>query len=588
MTIDAVIAAWVLAARAEGGHEDDPAWLDTLAWVRNLADCRAVEAGMRFDVERAEHVCWWIEEHCCLYEGEQAGQPLKLLPCWRDFFSRLYGWVRWSDHWKQMIRRFTHGSFWAAKKNAKSPNAAAHNLYLLCGDGEPGQKVYMMASGGQQARIAQRHSIMMVKQSPLLDLLQGGDCKINNTTLLISHLPTGSVCEIVTGDDQRNANKKHGYNGSVTIDEMHVVNRTMMDAIGRAGKSRKEPLQVSFSTAGTDPSSVGHERFQYGRQVNAGERLDPHFLHVEYCAPDNVSDADIEEHLEEYGKAANPAWGILINPEEFRADWERSKGENRKVATFKQESLNLWVGSTNQWLDTAGWEKGKRVYTLADLAGRDCYAALDLSRTRDLTAFVLMFPYPDEGEAEAVRIWPMFWMPEDTARERDHLFPFKSWATGGFINLTSGGIVDYNVVKEDIRSAIQTYKLNVMNLRYDEHYANELTQALHEGEQLGNESVPGVVATREAFKQNLMWFTGPSKEFERRVSAGKLEHPDNKVLNWQIGHCEVYSDTNQNIRPIKPNPHSGKSVDGVVCCCMGMSCIATHVGATEGGGFELW
>jgi phage terminase large subunit-like protein len=94
--------------------------------------------------------------------------------------------------------------------------------------------------------------------------------------------------------------------------------------------------------------------------VNAGERDDPHFLHVEYCAPDKATDADIDEHLDEYGKAANPAWGTIVKPSEFRADWQRSKGKPREVARFKQYRLNLWVGSTNQWLDTAGGARAAR------------------------------------------------------------------------------------------------------------------------------------------------------------------------------------------------------------------------------------
>lgn len=562
--------------------------VETRNWVRTVADERAALAGMRFDLERAEFACNWIEEHCCLYEGDRAGQPIVLYPAQRDFVSRLFGWVFWSDEWGEWVRRFNRAAFWAAKKNGKSPLLAAIGLYLLCGDGEQGQKVYTMAKNGQQAGIAQKHAVMMVKQSPALFLEKGGDCKVHNSTLQITHLPTNSVMMVLTGDDTRGAKSKEGLNGSGIIDEVHVVDREMMERTSRMGISRKEPLILSGSTAGDDPSSYGFERYQYGQQVNGGERNDLRFLHVEYSAPEKASDADIDEHLDEYGKAANPAWGTIVKPSEFREDWNNSKGKPREVARFKQYRLDLWVGSTNQWLDTAGWAKGKRSYTLADLAGRDCYGALDLSRTRDLTAFVLMFPWPDEGDAEVVRVWPMFWMPEDTARERDHLFPFKSWAAGGFIKLTSGGIVDYNVVKEDIRDAIGTYNLKVLNLRYDEHYANEITQALHEGERLGDESVTGVVAERESFGQSLMYFTGPSKEFERRVSAGKIEHPDNKVLSWQIGHCEVWSDRNQNLRPVKPNPHSGKSVDGVVCCCMGMSCIATHVGVSDGGGFDLW
>jgi phage terminase large subunit-like protein len=556
---------------------------ETRQWIRNAADEHAALAGMRFDPERAVFACDWIESHCCLYEGELAGQSITLYPAQREFISRLYGWVRWSDEWQQWIRRFTHATFLAAKKNGKSPLAAAHNLYLLAGDDEQGQKVYQAAANGQQAGIAQKHAINMVLQSPRLK----ADCKINNTTFQITHLPTNSVLSILTGDDSRGARAKEGLNGSVTYDEMHVVNRQVEERTSRAGISRKEPINVAFSTAGDDPSAVGAERFAYGRQVNSGKRDDPHFLHVEYAAPKNASDAEIEANLEEYGKAANPAWGILVKPSEFRADWNRSKGKPREVARFKQYRLDIEVGSTNQWLSTAGWELGARSFTLADLAGRDCYAALDLSRTRDLTAFVLMFPFPEEGE-EVVRVWPMFWMPEETARERDHLFPFKSWATGGFIKCTKGATVDYNAVKADIRAAIGDHRLNVLKLVYDEHYANELTQALHEGEELGKERVAGVVAEREAFGQSLMYFTGPCKELERRVSAGLIQHPDNKVLNWQVGHCEIWPDRNQNIRPVKPAPHSGKSIDGVVCMCMDMAHIPAHVVSADSGGFDMW
>ncbi len=540
---------------------------ETKKWLRTIADERAADAGMRFDLERGEFACQWIENHCCLYEGDLAGEPLILLPFQRDFIMRLFGWVRWSDEWGQWIRRFTHAAFWASKKQGKSPLAAAYNLYLLCGDGEQGQKVYMMAKDGNQAKIAQRHSVMMVKQSPALR----DDCKINNTTLAIKHLPTSSIIDVVTGDDRRGADSKHGYNGSVTIDEMHVVSRPMMEAVGRAGISRKEPLQTSFSTAGTEPSSPGHERFQYGRQVNSGERNDLHFLHVEYCAPDKATDSEIEEHLEEYGKAANPAWGTLIKPSEFKADWERSKGSPRSVAIFKQERLNLWVGSTNAWLDSAGWEKGQREFTLEDLRGRDCYLGIDLSRTRDMTAASLLFPWPEDGE-EVVRIWPLFWMPEDTAKERDHLFPFRSWAAGKHVALTPGGVVDYGKVKTQLREVVSGYTLNVIALYFDQHYAEEFTQNLADGDSDG----PGFGCPRIAVPQSVTALSPLCKEFERRVSSGRIHHPGNPVMTWQVGHAEIWQDRNLNIRPSKPDPHSGKCIDGVAAAVDAMAGIVSN------------
>jgi len=536
---------------------------DSQSWVRNAADEKAVAAGMRFSPERARFVCDWIESCCHIYEGDMAGEPLTLLPFQRDFFSRSFGWVRWSDEWGGWVRRFTHLAFWAAKKNGKTPLCAAFNLYLMAGDGEAGQKVYQAAKNGDQARIAQRHAIEMVKQSPGLM----ADCKINNSTMQITHLPSSSILMILTGDDSRGAKAKEGLNGSVSFDEMHVVDREMFERVSRAGISRRQPFIASFSTAGDDPSSVGHERCVYGRQVNSGERDDPTFLHVEYAAGDGISEAEIDARLDDIGKAANPAWGTLVKPSEFRADWNRSKGNQREVARFLQYRANRWVGSTNAWLDAAAWGRSGDDYTPDDLRGRSAFAALDLSRTRDLTAFVLMFPWPEDG-AEAVRLWPLFWMPEETAKNRDHLFPFLSWAKGGAIKLTQGAVVDYSVVKADVRELIAEYDILVDRLYYDKHLANEITQALHEGETLGGASVPGVVGERVEFAQSLMTFTGPAKEFERRVSAGLVRHPRNPVLTWQVGHCEVWGDRNQNIRPVKPAPHSGKSVDGVVCAVM--------------------
>jgi phage terminase large subunit-like protein len=534
----------------------------TRSWIKTAADEKAALLGHRFDGERGEFACAWMEKYLCLYEGEYAGEPMILLPCWREFFMRLYGWVRWSDEWKQWIRRFTHASFWGAKKNAKSPNCAAHNLYLLCGDGEKGQKVYQGAANGEQAKIAQMHAVNMVYQSPALM----ADCRVNKTTFHITHLPSKSTLTILSGDDSRGAKSKEGLNGSVSYDEMHVVNREMEERTSRAGISRKEPINAAFSTAGDDPSSVGCQRFQYGKQVNAGDRDDPFFLHVEYSAPEKLTEAEIDSNLEEYGRAANPAWNYIVKPSEFRADWNRSKGNPRDVARFKQYRLNLWVGSTNPWLDVAGWEKGKREFVLADLAHRDCYLGLDMSRTRDMTSAVLLFPMLEDGGV--LRVWPLFWLPEKTAKDRDHLFPFKSWATGNALSLTSGDVVDYKVVEDEIVETVEAHALRVQGLYFDQHYAEEITQRL--SDRLG--------CVRTAVAQSLMTLSPLAKELERRISTGLVHHANNAVLSWQVGHVEVWSDRNQNIRPVKPVSATGKSIDGIMALLDAMAGVVSQAG----------
>jgi phage terminase large subunit-like protein len=100
---------------------------------------------------------------------------------------------------------------WIAKKNGKSPTLAAWGLYLLCADGEQGQKVYSVAKDGKQAMIAHTHAIEMVRRSPALSPDMGGECTINRSTGQITYHPTSSVYKVVAGD---NPQSQEGLNGS--------------------------------------------------------------------------------------------------------------------------------------------------------------------------------------------------------------------------------------------------------------------------------------------------------------------------------------------------------------------------------------
>src|SRR5262249_57614699 len=132
------------------------------------------------DEGRGQCAVTWIESYCRLYEGDWAGQPMKLSDWQLDCTMRLFGWIRYSEKWKRWIRRFRAASIWVAKKNKKSPTLAAWGLYLLCGDGEQGQKIFHAAKDGQQARkIAGEHAKQMLLQSD--ELLS--ECRINETTM---------------------------------------------------------------------------------------------------------------------------------------------------------------------------------------------------------------------------------------------------------------------------------------------------------------------------------------------------------------------------------------------------------------------
>lgn len=527
----------------------------TREWIRNASDEIAARNGCRFDPALGQRVLDWWQQHLRLYEGAAwAGKPFVASDWQIDATMRMYGWVKYSERWskllghEQWVRRFRFAVIFIPKKNKKSPTLAAHALYLLIGDGEKGQKVFLAARDGLQARdIAGKHAVEMLKQSP--HLLE--QCKLNQSRGVIQHLPTASVLQPIASADARSQESKEGINGCVLVDEVHVVDRKFMKRVSRAGISRMNPFQIEVSTAGNNPDGYGKERADYARKVINGEIEDPTLFAEIYEAPQDLSDAELDRDPVKWGKLANPAWGHTIDEEEYLADYQSSKQSISDLADFKMYRLNIWQQSSNPWLRNSAWNACAADYTLEDLAGARLFAGLDLSKTEDMTALVIAAPVGDR-----IYLWPFFWLPEETARRNNHLVKFLDWAHGGHLVLTPGEVVDYSFVERQIAEIHD--KHGISKLLYDRTYAEELTQRL--------EDKHGI--EREQFAQTIMTFAKPTAEFERMVISGKLAHPNHPILNWQAGHTHVRSDSNNNQRPMKPEKHDVRKIDGIVAAIM--------------------
>jgi phage terminase large subunit-like protein len=538
--------------------------------IRCPADERAAAGGCRFDEARGRFVVEWIERYCRLYEGDWAGQPLRLLDWQLDATLRLFGWVRRSEKWGREVRRFRAASIWVAKKNKKSPTLAAWGLYLLCGDGEQGQKIFLAAKDGTQARkIAGEHAVCMLQQSA--ELL--AECRLNKSTYRITHLPTRSYLEPLSSSNARTQESKEGLNGSVLIDETHVVDRDFVRRISRAGISRSEPLQIEVSTAGNNPDGYGRERFDLARRVEKAEpgyEDDSLFVAI-HAAPQELTDEDLDADPLRYGRLANPAMGHTVDPDEYLADYRQSRQKGiTELTDFRMYRLNIWAKGSNPWLKEEDWQKCRREFTETDLEGRQCCAGLDLSRTRDMSALVLVFPWPEGGE-ECYRLLPFFWLPERRARELDHLAPMLAWARGGFLTLTPGDVIDYGFIRHAFRRLAERFRIT--ELAYDPKFGEETTQALADGvmDAAGAVSEEGTGVERFAFAQTDENFGAPTADFERFVLSGNLHHNGHPVMSWQVSHAEVMIKVSKVKRIVKPKASGFRTVDGCVAAVMALA-----------------
>ena len=577
------------------------------AWSRNKSDMAAVRAGCWFDVRRGAYVVWWIERYCKLYEGEFAGQPLTLRGChkcnpkpvagewfnsdgsdnvatvakciaraeshakcvkaghaidWQyDCLMRLFGWVRHSEQWGRAVRRFRKASIWVSKKNKKSPTLAAIGLYLLCGDGEPGQKVFFGAKDGTQSReIAGKHAIEMLRTSPELD----ADCTVNKNLMQITHEPSRSILKPMSSSNERTQQSKEGLNGSILIDETHVVDREFIGRISRAGISRSEPLQAEFSTAGNNPDGYGKERFDHAVRVIAGDVEDQSLFAAVYAAPQDLSDEDLEADPLAFARMANPAMGHTVDPEEFLEDYQTSKiGSHEDFARFKMYRLNVWQKTGSPWIKESAWQACAGEYDVEDMRGQVCHAGLDLSKVYDTTSLVLVFP--PTSDRNTYRLLPFFWLPKETAERLADKVPLLDWGKAGAIELTPNNWIDYAFIRERLNWARDYFDLRQMV--FDTKFSSELVQQLLQEDGWAADQV-------QAFAQTDMEFAAPTSEFERLLLAKEIEHPNNPVLNWQAGHVIAPQNPRTKIkRAQKPKASSHLTVDGIVASIMGLGSV---------------
>ena len=183
---------------------------------------------------------------------------------------------------------------------------------------------------------------------------------------------------------------------------------------------------------------------------------------------------------------------------------------------------------------------------------------MDLSSKTDITAFVLYFP--DGGY-----VLPFFWIPKDNAHKREikDKVQYTAWANQGFLSLTDGNVIDYNSVMSDIQDLASKYKIE--GIGFDRWGFEAVRQ------QLAGNGVPEEIMV--SFGQGFASMSEPTKELERLVLAGSLNHGRHPVLRWMASNVAVETDPAGNLKPSKKK--STERIDGIVALIMAIGLAGT-------------
>lgn len=515
---------------------------------RHLKDLKTGhKRGLTFSEERAKHAIRFFSflRHS---KGEWAGREVVLEP-WQQFVLWvLFGWLR-----KDGTRRYRTAYGEVARKNGKSTIAAGIGLYLFFADDEAGAEVYTAATKRDQARIVHGESVRMVKSSPSLRRRIGMvKDNLHVEATASKYEPLGADSD---GMDGLNVH-------AAIVDELHAhKSRDVFDLIVTATGARRQPLVFAITTAGTDQYSICWEQREYAVKILDGVIEDDSFF--AYVATIDEGDDWLDE---KNWIKANPNYGVSVKPEYLREQAKKARQIPSAQNTFLRLHLNKWTQQASRWLSLELWDKGSAPVEESELAGKDCYAGLDLSSVSDFTAFVMAFP---DVEASKVYFLCRFWVPEGRLYDDSNRYKaqYQAWAREGWITTTPGDAIDYEVVKAQVIA--DATRFNVLGCGVDRLYQGyQLTMELEE------EGVPV-----SSIGMGFLSLSTPTKELERRLLKREIVHGGNPVLRWMADNVSVKMDPAGNLKPDK-STSQGK-IDGILGMIMALDGVMRNDGGKK-------
>lgn len=559
-----------------------------------------------FDRDAGQFVCDFVERLPTTDTGKPFQLYRWQRDAIMEFYSTMVPESGTAEDEAELIRQYWYLYLEISKKNGKSELAAALGIYHLIGDGELNAEVYICAADKDNASIVFNAAVFMLTSAAwTAKMIARGELKIVESQKRVVYrrrvrtgnggykwVPIGEM-RVLSSE----AYSKHGYKPSCVIfDELHAQpNRDLWDIMtAGAGSGRRQPAWIVLTTAGDDPdrTSIGweiHEKAVAVRDARQLRRIqaeggDPRTVlslrHVEESDMSEAEDALLRKDLSNwlpvlYGLTAmfgddpddlagidiwdenlwymcNPSLGKHLRLRNIQMEAKEARQSEAAEKLFRWLRLNQWISvKAVGWISLALYDKtqwgpskrAERAEWLDRLRGLTCYGGVDLSTSKDLTAFVLLFP-PQPGLDSAV-LWPFIWRPRGTAEEaerRDHV-PYRDWERAGFLEMCEGDIIDYSMVEERIRWAKQTFDLKMVG--FDPYLSRTITQRL------------SPIVDIIEIPQDLKNMSPAMKEIEDMMTRHQLLHVHNTCFRWTFGNVRNYVDGNGNCKPVK-NKSTGR------------------------------
>lgn len=494
---------------------------------------------------RGEKIIAFIERYCVVPEGKLIGKPMRLLPFQKRFIIEVFDNPAGTKT----------GILSIARKNGKTGLIAAILLAFIAGP-EARQNAQIRSAGRSrdQASLVFNLASKMVQLSPEL-------------SKVVRIVPSGKrLVGLVRNVDYHamsaDAGGAHGQSPYLLIiDELGQVRGEQddfVDALITAQGAYDDAMRLVISTqAPTDADMLS---------IWIDDALSSEDARTVCHVYEGEKNCEILD--EEAWAAANPALGTFRSEVDLRDEAEKAARMPSAESAFRNLFLNQRVNRNNPFVSRDVWMRNSGPVDDEVFRQFPTWAGLDLSKTTDLTAFV-MVARDDKGRWH---VKPIVWKPaatliDHTKRDRT---PYDRWEREGKLEAVPGTSIDYSFVAKRIAGeldGVQIQKVGFDRWKFDTMKPHLEAVGLSEG------LFEPVVQGPRTF--------GPFLDFvETELLNSNVRHGGHEVLTMCAAHSVVVADSNEN-RKLDKARSTGR-IDAMVAFVMAMGLAAAEVGdATE-------
>lgn len=503
----------------------------------------------RFSAKLGDHAIRFIETFCRHYEGEHAGQLVKLELWEKAFIQTLFGWV---DK-KTRLRRFREFFLLVARKNGKSFLSACIMVYMLVADGEAGAQCVSIATKYDQAAIVYKTARKIIEQDAdlsalVVPIIGGMEFKLTNSTM------------------KALASKSKTLDGLnlhyCSCDELHAQeDRNLYDVTKQGMKARKQPIFGTITTAGFAREGIYDDLFEYALSVAKGTVADAHLLPVLYTLDDRAEWTDPDAWAK-----ANPGLGTIKSRQQLADDVERAKHDPSCLPSLLVKDFNVQENASASWLPWAVL-KNETVAEADYLNHTYAIGGCDLSATTDLTCATLLIRRPEDPQFYVLQ---QYFLPKARVEQVEHQgrkeAPYRLWAQQGWLTLCDGATVDYNDVTEWFVSMVQERDIRPLWVCYDAALSGYWVPQMTD---MGFEM--------ERIRQGPVTWTYPMKRMKGLFEDHRIVYQNNPILRWCLSNTAAKSSNQRGIDSIQPEKiTANRRIDGTVSLLNAMTGYYNH------------